>query len=318
VLIRGIFHAAGVLDDVLIRDMSPERFAAVFAPKVVGAWNLHTATLNDKLDFFILFSSIAAIHPQPGMGIYAAANACLDAFARYRRALTLPATAINWGGWDQIGMARIAGTERSLDGYREQGIRNLTASEALEALGEAIRRGPAQLAAIPVDWKAFAEFHGGRSAPLFQEFVARAAATTGLRASGSEIAHRLAESVSAEERVVTLEGWLQETLGRVLKLATRKIDLDRPMGTMGLDSLMGVEFVRRISNALEIPVPATVVFNYPTIRLLAQQLLKRLNPADAEDSSVSASVAVAVEALPDISEEEALQALMKPQGSSVQ
>jgi acyl carrier protein len=312
--LRGVLHTAALVDDVLIREMSPDRFAPVLAPKVEGTWNLHAATLGEKLDFFVLFSSIAAIHPQPGMGIYAAANAFLDGFAQYRRALGMPATAVNWGGWDQIGLARVAGTERSLEGYCQQGIRNLAASEALEALGEAIRSQPAQVVAVQFAWSAFAEFHGRRTAPLFRDFVAQTAAS-GQASGRSEIADRLADAASIEERMETLEAWLQETLGRVLKLAARKIDRDRSMGTMGLDSLMGVEFVRRLSNALEIPVPATVVFNYPTIRLLARQLLQRLNLQEAEALPAAVPTMVVAGELPQISEEEALQALMSPEGS---
>jgi myxalamid-type polyketide synthase MxaE and MxaD len=102
----------------------------------------------------------------------------------------------------------------------------------------------------------------------------------------------------------------------VLKLASRKIDRDRPMGTMGLDSLMGIEFVRRLSSALEIPVPATVVFNYPTIRLLGKQLLERLHFDQAEEARPAAAAATMAPAeLPEVSEEEALQALMSGEGS---
>lgn len=312
--VRGVLHAAALVDDVLIREMAPDRFAPVLAPKVEGTWSLHDATLDDTLDFFVMFSSMAAIHPQPGMGIYAAANAFLDGFAHYRRGLGLPATAVNWGGWDQIGLARVAGTERSLQGYREQGIRNFSASEALEALGEAMRGDSTQVMALPMDWKKFAEFHGSRSAPLFQDFVKQAVAAD-QRTTRSEITDGLAGAGSAEERTEILEAWLQETLGRVLKLASRKIDRDRPMGTMGLDSLMGIEFVRRLSSALEIPVPATVVFNYPTIRLLARQLLQRLHFDRADAPAAAAVATMAAAELPEVSEEEALQALMSPEGS---
>src|SRR6202012_2227827 len=117
---------------------------------------------------------------------------------------------------------------------------------------------------------------------------------------------RLRDSGSAGEREEMLAEWLRETLGRVLKLAARKIDRDRPMGTMGLDSLMGVEFVRRIGNALEIPVPATVVFNYPTITLLARQLLERLKLKTEEIIPTEPAVPAAMD-LPEMSEEEALQ-----------
>jgi myxalamid-type polyketide synthase MxaE and MxaD len=112
-----------------------------------------------------------------------------------------------------------------------------------------------------------------------------------------------------------LEAWLVETLGRVLKLAMHKIDPDRPMGAMGLDSLMGIEFVRRLSIALEIPVPATVLFNYPTIRLLARQLLQRLNLEQVEASPTAVMTSVSLAALVEVSEEEALQELMSPEGS---
>ncbi len=305
--LRGVLHAAALVDDALIRDITPDRFAPVLAPKVEGTFNLHAVTLDEKLDFFLMFSSIASIHPQPGMGIYAAANAFLDGFARYRHALGLPATAVNWGGWDQIGLAREAGTLRSMEGYGAQGIRNFSASEALEVLGEAIRTQPLQMLAAPFTWKAFAEFHGGRTAPLFRDFVAQAMTNVG-QATGSEITSRLRDAASIEERTELLEAWLQDSLGKVLKLAVRKIDPDRPMGTMGLDSLMGVEFVRRLTNALETPVPATVVFNYPTIRLLAKHLLQRLNLNDPEPMAVQ--VAVSTADLPEVSEEAALDALM--------
>ncbi len=179
--LRGVLHAAAVVDDVLIREMTPDRFARVMAPKIEGTWNLHSSTLGEHLDFFVLFSSIATIHPQPGMGIYAAANAFLDGFAYYRRSLGLPATSVNWGGWDQIGLARVAGTERSLEGYREQGIRNLSANEALDALGEAIRSKPVQMVAVPFAWSEFAEFHGGRSAPAVQRFCCPGECSNGFR-----------------------------------------------------------------------------------------------------------------------------------------
>jgi acyl transferase domain-containing protein/NADPH:quinone reductase-like Zn-dependent oxidoreductase/NADP-dependent 3-hydroxy acid dehydrogenase YdfG len=312
--LRGVLHAAAVVDDVLIREMTLDRFARVMAPKVEGTWNLHAATLAEKLDFFVLFSSIATIHPQPGMGIYAAANAFLDGFAEYRRALGMPATSVNWGGWNQIGLARVAGTERSLEGYREQGIRNLAASEALEALGVAIRSHPVQMVVVPFAWKKFAEFHGSRSAPLFKDYVAQAAQASGLTSSRSEIVGQLADAASAEQRAGMLEAWLQATLGRVLKLAVHKIDLDRPFGAMGLDSLMGIEFVRRLSVALEIPIPATVVFNYPSIRLLTRQLLQRLNLQQRETTLATVATAVSIGELPEVSEEEALQELMSPEG----
>jgi acyl transferase domain-containing protein len=320
--LRGIMHTAAVVDDALIVDLSPERFPPVMAPKITGAWNLHTATQQEELDFFVLFSSIAAVHPQPGMGSYAAANAFLDAFAYYRRALGKPAISVNWGGWDQIGLARAAGTGRSIEGYMNEGMRVFSGEEALEALGRALDSNPVQVIAVPIDADKFAEFHGPNNIPpAFSGVVTRTPAAADGSSNRSEIVELLVAADSAEQRHEIMETYLQEVLGRVLKLATRKIDRERPLGSMGLDSLMGLEFVRRLSNSLPIAVPATVVFNYPTIKLLATHLLRRmqLEPTEVAVAGAEKSSSLhtpngnggALSGLRnELSEEDALQTLM--------
>ena len=317
--LKGIMHTAAVIEDALIRDVSPEQFPSVMAPKIDGTWRLHQATLQEDLDFFVLFSSIAAIHPQPGMASYAAANAFLDAFAHYRRALGRPATSVNWGGWHETGLARAAGTGRSIEGYVLQGMRNLSPDEALDALGTALRSSTIQAVAVPFEWKKFAEFYGADQVPpLFAEFTSRVA-THAISSSRSEILRLLTEAESAEQRMESMEAYLQETLSLVLKLAKRKIDRERPLGTMGLDSLMGLEFVRRLGSALQIAVPATVVFNYPTIRLLAPHLIQRmqLQPLQGSAKAPDEAQNSVFAALPlEISEEAALEALIGEQGRS--
>lgn len=319
--LKGIMHAAAVVDDAMMVDLSPARFLPVMAPKIVGTWNLHTATLDADLDFFVLFSSMAAVHPQPGMGSYAAANAFLDSFAQYRRALGKPATSVNWGGWHQIGLASAAGTAPAIENYGQQGMRNLSGPEALAALGRALETNPTQVIAVPFDWEKLAEFYGPGHVPVaFSGLVSQTKAAAG-ESNRSEILEQLVAEDSAPQRHEILEAYLQEVLGRVLKLAPRKIDRERLLGSMGLDSLMGLEFVRRLSNALQVAVPATVVFNYPTIKLLATHLLRRMRLEPAEEPSSSIESPVTAYALngkdglidelsEDLSEEDALQALM--------
>lgn len=318
--LKGILHTAAVVDDALIADVTSERFLPVLRPKIEGAWNLHTATKTEALDFFVLFSSIAAIHPQPGMGSYAAANAFLDAFAHHLRGLGRPAISVNWGGWDQIGLARNAGTERSFEGYADQGMRVFSAGEALDALRHALESNPAQMIAIPIDVEQFAAFHGVTDIPpAFSDLVSKVSTKAADQPARSEVLDQLTAAASAPQRTELLEAHLQEVLGRVLKLASHRIDRDRALGSMGLDSLMGLEFVRRLSHSLEIAVPATVVFNYPTIRLLTGHLLQRMHFAEAASPATTEahrseivdkreqSVGELAELL---SEEDALQALM--------
>ena len=101
---RGIIHAAGVLDDGLIQQQTWQRFTKVMAPKVQGAWNLHNLSQHESLDFFVMFSSSASLLGAPGQGNYAAANAFLDALASYRRSQGLAGLSINWGPWAEVGM----------------------------------------------------------------------------------------------------------------------------------------------------------------------------------------------------------------------
>ena len=103
--LRGVLHAAAVVEDATLTNITDELIDRDWAPKVYGAWNLHQATAGQPLDWFCSFSSAAALVGSPGQGAYAAANSWLDAFTHWRRAQGLPATAIAWGAWAEIGRA---------------------------------------------------------------------------------------------------------------------------------------------------------------------------------------------------------------------
>ena len=101
--LRGVLHAAAVVDDATLGNITDDLIDRDWAPKVQGAWHLHTAATEQPLDWFCSFSSVAALFGSPGQGAYAAANSWLDAFTAWRRDQGLPANAIAWGAWDQIG-----------------------------------------------------------------------------------------------------------------------------------------------------------------------------------------------------------------------
>src|SRR5262249_35837170 len=107
--LRGIIHSAAALDDTTLPQSNWSRFRQAMRAKVDGAWVLHELTQQMPLDFFVLFSSLASLLPSPGLGNYAASNAFLDALAHYRRQRGLPGLTINWGVWDGIGIAAMAG-----------------------------------------------------------------------------------------------------------------------------------------------------------------------------------------------------------------
>ncbi len=129
--LRGVIHAAGLLDDGAVASLDRERLARALAPKVDGAWNLHVATRGEPLDFFVMFSSVAPLLGSPGQANYAAGNAFLDSLAWERRRTGLPALTINWGPWADGGMAT-----RSADAARlaAQGIAPLPPDLAFQSL----------------------------------------------------------------------------------------------------------------------------------------------------------------------------------------
>lgn len=283
--LRGIMHAAGVIDDGILLRQDWERFARVFAPKVQGAWNLHTQTRHLTLDFFVCFSSIAALWGTAGQSGYAAANAFLDALAHTRRAQGLEALSINWGGWSEVGLAtRQEVTERMI----LQGMRAITPGSGVQALGQAMHQQAPQLAILPIDWAKFlALFHDGGIPPLLSEMSRGTHRYQGHEQAApdhSELLRRLEEAVPYNRRRI-LVAYLYDQAKRVLALDPAcPLDPRQPLNELGLDSLMAIEMRGRLSNAVGRTLPATILFDYPTIEGLAEYLAGEVLHLPLEDT----------------------------------
>jgi acyl transferase domain-containing protein/acyl carrier protein len=159
-VLRGIIHAAGVLDDAPLLDLNADRLNIVMAPKVDGTWNLHQATIRLPLNFFVLFSSAVSVLGSPGQGNYAAANAYLDAMAHFRRNLGLPAISINWGPWAKVGLAAEA-TERlkEQNASTQHLVKVITADQGLEILEYLLSEPTPQVMVLPFDLKNLIELY---------------------------------------------------------------------------------------------------------------------------------------------------------------
>ena len=149
--LRGILHAAGVVDDGMLADQDVRRFERVMAPKVMGTWHLHSMTRKDPLDFFVMFSSGAALLGSPGQSNYAAANSFMDALAFVREAEGRHALSINWGSWSDVGMAAEV-SEHHRRRWAEQGLRMIRPSDGVRMLEETLRGSHSpQVAILPLD-----------------------------------------------------------------------------------------------------------------------------------------------------------------------
>jgi NADPH:quinone reductase-like Zn-dependent oxidoreductase/acyl carrier protein len=304
--LAGVVHAAGRLDDGVLGQMDWLRFAGVLAPKVAGAWNLHLATRDLPLDFFVLFSSAASLLGSAGQANYAAANAFLDALAGWRRRQGLPATAIQWGTWSGGGMAAVAVEQGRLEGF---GLRPLAPEQGIAIFAELLRDAPARVGVLPIDWARFAAGPRGQS-PLTRELTGQATSRGGVEAApgpgGSEVLARLA-ALAPDDRPRELAGYVAQQIARVLSLpAARRIDPEQPLKSLGLDSLMAVELRNALSRALGVPLPATLVFDYPTLDKLVLFLLEKtaLAPAPGAADDFGDELALLAE-LEQLSEEQA-------------
>ncbi len=275
--LRGVFHSAGVLDDALLLQQDWSGFAKVMAPKVSGAWLLHTLVHDLPLDFFVLFSSVAAVLGGSGAGNHSAANAFLDSLAHSRRRMGMPALSIDWGAWSETGAAVRDGARQHV---ASQGLGFITPSQGLEALGDAMRRQLDCVAVFSIDWPTFFERDPQRQhRPLLAEIVAELRTgsktsptrTDEVPADVADFVERLI-AVYPNKRLAMIEDHVAACAGSVLGLDSASIDTRQPLSEMGMDSLMAVDIRNTIRVSIGKPLPATLLFDYPTVEALSRYL----------------------------------------------
>ncbi|MGR9105453.1 MAG: type I polyketide synthase [Gammaproteobacteria bacterium] len=267
--LRGIFHAAGVIDDGILRHQNWQRFQKVMAPKAIGGWNLYTQTRSLPLDFLVFFSSAAGLLGSAGQANYAAANAFLDALAAHVRTQGLLALSICWGSWAGAGMGKQS---------TARGERALRPSQAFGHLQNLLENLPGRTDAcvgvVDIDWPVFASSFQ-TSPPFLSELVETTAN------SEADILSRMAE-VSAGERRELLRTYLKTEVARVLG-AEELPEGRRGFFDLGLDSLMAQQLGNRLQTGLKIVFPSTLVYEYPSVDALTDYLLEHEFPLD--DSS---------------------------------
>jgi acyl transferase domain-containing protein/acyl carrier protein len=284
--LRGVIHAAGVLDDGILLQQSRARFATVMAPKVAGSWHLHQATKELPLDFFVNFSSMAALFGMAGQSNYAAANAFLDGLAHHRRALGLPALSINWAGWADVGMAAQAlKATPFIDSPPARAAAWMTGidpDEGVQVLGALIAQNATQVGVLPLVWPHFPKaFPLSATLPFFSQVLqTNGAHQLGNKAADHSVRQQLLAADPAD-RFALLKGQIQDEIGQVL--GTTLAEGDRFLDA-GIDSLMSIQLANRLAARLALSLPATLLFDYATLAELTTELLHRLTPAQPNGS----------------------------------
>ncbi|WP_375765195.1 SDR family NAD(P)-dependent oxidoreductase [Archangium gephyra] len=311
--LRGIIHAAGVLDDGTIPHQSEARLRTVLRPKVEGAWNLHRATSGLTLDFFVLCSSAASLLGTPGQANYSAANAFLDSLAYARRSAGLPALSVNWGAWSEVGLAAQEGRAERL-GLR--GVGSMTNREGVEALSRLLRGDETQVGVMGFNLRQWEQFYPrAGSGPLYAE-LRTADKGRAVAPVGSRIRETL-EAVTGRARHEQLEDYVRGQVAQVLRLTPERVEGDVPLVNLGLDSLMTLELRNRLEAGLGLTLPATILWAYPSLKVLVPHLAERmgLSLEDAAPAAVPEVVSAAPEAPAEAADDDELIRLLQAVGA---
>ncbi|WP_040656620.1 SDR family NAD(P)-dependent oxidoreductase [Rubidibacter lacunae] len=287
--LKGVIHMAMVLNDKLIKQQNKRSLSEVFDPKVKGAWNLHRVTGAMALDFFVLFSSMAAIVGNPGQSNYAAANQFLETLAYHRRARGLPAVAIAWGPISDVGY--VAEHDDIHQRFNRHGVKAFGAAEAIEILDGCLKDGLSSAGVLRIDWQTYSShLPGSMKSNRFRHLVGASANA----APGADVSSRLLAALKAAEcsqRQALVREWLTEQLAGILACKPEKIDATRSLTDIGVDSLMAVELSVLIEKSVGSSIPPMELAQTRTLERLAARLVEETtgNTDEARPPATSAA-----------------------------
>jgi acyl transferase domain-containing protein/acyl carrier protein len=252
--IRGVVHAAGVVEPAPLTESLPKDVDAVLRAKVTGGWVLDRSF--PELDFFVLFSSASAIMSSPGMGIYASGNAFLDALAHARRARGQHALSIDWGPWAEVGMAAAYGGDRGP--LQLEGTQSISSAVGIHLMERFMVKDATQVAVLPFDWSRWRAVYPSFSrAPIYDDLYRQlpppaspadspAAAVGEATEPPALTLGQLRALADPAERLDRLEAFLKQGVAHVLGTRSVGIDASTPLLALGLDSLMVIEMRAQI------------------------------------------------------------------------
>ncbi|GAA0363797.1 type I polyketide synthase [Streptomyces blastmyceticus] len=284
--LAAVVHTAGVLDDGVVTSLSAERLSGVLRPKVDAAWHLHELTRETDLGAFVVFSSASGVMGGAGQGNYAAGNVFLDALARHRAALGLPAQSLAWGAWAQADGMTGTLSEADMQRIAASGVPPLSVEQGLALFDAAIASDEAYV--VPIGPVAPGTRVRGEVPPLLRGLVKGARRTAASSAGGAEAAATLGRRLREarpDERVRSVVDLVRTEAAAVLGHASAKaVDARKEFRDLGFDSLTAVELRNRLTAVTGLRLSATLVFDYPNPTALAEHLVSQLVDEAAADA----------------------------------
>lgn len=280
--LTAVLHMAGVLADGVVSALTAAQLDSVLRPKIDAGWHLHELTRTMNLAAFVVFSSAAGILGSPGQANYAAANSFLDALAHYRRAGGLPGLSLAWGLWQQPGGLTDQLVDQNLERMRRAGMTPLPAERGLALLDVALALGEPLVLPANLDVGALTRQDSTTLPAVLRGLVRgparRVASLEGNRSAKPDLAQSVVALPAAEFEQVVLELVRREVAAVLGHTSADAIEVRRGLQELGFDSLTSVELRNRLAAATGLRLPATLVFDYPTVTALAGYLRAELVP----------------------------------------
>lgn len=268
-----VVHTAGELADSSLLQMDNAQLSRVLRPKTAAAWQLHLATRHLPLRFFIMYSSVASVLGNFGQANYAMANGFMDGLAAWRRRQDLPALSINWGPWQQGGMALSQQQNINAQGYQW-----LTAALLQPYWPALLACTEPQLLVARADW---GKLH--RQLNQVCELASWQQAAPAEHSKPAQADWQQWQQLPRAQAQAALQDWLHTLLGNLLGLdSSTRLVTTQSLMEQGVDSLLAVTIRSQLNQQLSLQLPVSLLFNFPSIDALVQELSRQLfsDPVD--------------------------------------
>ncbi|WP_290702999.1 type I polyketide synthase [Amphritea sp.] len=278
--LKGVIHAATVINDSLIRNLDQEQIKASLAAKLCGAQHLDELTRPLDLDIFVLFSSVTTLLGNPGQAAYVAANHWLEALSSTRKKLDLPATCVRWGAIDDVGF--LARNEEIKDALQNRlGGSALNSVAGLSILEQMIVNDSPSLGVMELDWHTLSRFLPTSSHNKFREINLVVGESEKNEEDALDLKAMMLEMSEPEFNDAILE-ILTIELSEILMIPAVKIDPNKSIYDMGMDSLMGVELMTALEARMGIQVPVMALTETPMLSQLTTKIISLVKQDEKE------------------------------------
>ncbi|TVX93376.1 type I polyketide synthase [Paenibacillus agilis] len=286
--IKGVVHAAGIIEDKMIKDQTWTSFENVLKTKVGGTYHLHHALKDESLDFFIMMSSISSVVGNMGQANYAAANYFMNMFAEYRRSLGMPAMSICWGPWEEAGMA--TSNSNILKNIENKGLYGMSKEIGKKMIDRVFQKDHSSIVVVDANWELFSQRTGVDEVTAFlTNFISNDSDFGGQSVNTAlkeDVIAKL-QSLSKTERSEYLLALLHKSAADIIGFNdASQLSVDSSFTEQGVDSLMIFSLRNEIKSLLDVQVDISVFFNYPSLRKLNGYLLTAAMSFEEDEENV--------------------------------